>query len=241
MTRDVTPDLSRIQLFLTEPHSCSYLKEQLATTAFVDPALPVERELYNRLSEFGFRRSGKYLYIPRCQNCNACVPARIPTADFRPNRQQRRCLSRNSDINTRCVNQTNLVEHFALYEKYIQARHSDGDMYPPNRAQYEDFIGNPMEFTHFMEFRLNGKLVATSVVDILDGGASAIYSYYEPELDNRSLGTYAILAILDYAKGHNIPYVYLGYWIRNCRKMLYKTRFHPIELLENGEWVRFDP
>lgn len=241
MTRDVTPDLSHIRLFLTEPHSCSYLKNQLATTAFVDPALPIDSELYNRLSGFGFRRSGKYLYIPRCQSCNACIPARIPVADFTPSRQQRRCLSRNRDVKIHCLTTINRTEHFELYKRYIQQRHSDGDMYPPNRSQYEDFIGGSLEFSRFLEFRLEGKLIASSLIDVLHAGVSAIYTYYDPELDARSLGTYAILSILNYARSEAIPYVYLGYWIKSCRKMQYKTRFQPIELLQDGCWQHVEP
>lgn len=241
MSRDISPDLSTIRLFLTEPHQCSYLSDRAATTAFVDPALPISRQMYNRLSESGFRRSGRYLYVPHCQNCSACIPARIPAAAFTPNRQQRRCARDNQDLEIKVLKQVDGDEHFILYSSYICKRHADGDMYPPTRSQYDDFIGSPFEFTRFVEFRLNGRLLGCSVVDILDHSISAIYTYYDPSEERRSLGTMAILAIIDLARRQNLQCVYLGYWIDACSKMRYKTRFQPIELLIDGAWQPYSP
>ncbi|WIO75574.1 arginyltransferase [Porticoccaceae bacterium LTM1] len=240
MTRDVTPDLAKVRLFLTEPHPCSYLRDRSATTAFVDPALPISSDLYARLSEHGFRRSGKFLYIPRCQGCAACIPARIPVAEFIPNRQQRRCLKKNADIKLSVLNRIDGDEHFSIYEQYIHQRHSDGDMYPPNRSQYDDFIGSTAPFTRFLEFRKDGRLLAASVADILDNGLSAIYTYFDPSEDQRSLGAFAILSMINFARQNYIPHVYLGYWIDGCRKMRYKTQYQPVELLVEGAWTPYN-
>lgn len=241
MTRDVTPDLAKVRLFLTEPHPCSYLRDRSATTAFVDPVLPINSDLYSRLSEHGFRRSGKFLYIPRCQGCAACVPARIPVADFAPSRRQRRCLKKNTDLKMSVLNRIDDSEHFSIYERYIQERHSDGDMFPPSRGQYDDFIGSTAPFTRFLEFRKDGRLLAASVVDILENGLSAIYTYFDPNEERRSLGAFAILSMIDLARQHHIPHVYLGYWIDGCRKMLYKTQYQPVELLTDGVWIPHNP
>ncbi|MCV6604395.1 MAG: GNAT family N-acetyltransferase, partial [Porticoccaceae bacterium] len=114
--------------------------------------------------------------------------------------------------------------------------HSDGDMYPPTRSQYDDFIASPFEFTRYLELRHKGRLIACSLVDVLDHGISAIYTYYDPADTRRSLGTMAILAAIGEARSRNLPYLYLGYWIANCQKMRYKTRFKPIEILNDGNW-----
>ncbi|UTW45804.1 arginyltransferase [bacterium SCSIO 12696] len=240
MSRDISPDVSTIRLFLTEPHPCSYLKNRSATTAFVDPSLPLNAPIYDRLTDSGFRRSGKYLYIPHCQSCSACQPSRIPVAAFKPSRQQRRCLRKNADLQVSLKASVDNNEHFVLYSRYICERHADGDMYPPTRSQYDDFIGSPFEFTRYLEFRKNGQLLACSVVDVLDRGISAIYTYFDPAEDGRSLGTMAILSALDQARQLNLSYVYLGYWIESCAKMRYKTRFKPIDILIDGNWQEYE-
>ncbi|MGS2722172.1 arginyltransferase [Porticoccus sp. GXU_MW_L64] len=236
MSRDISPDVSTIRLFLTEPHPCSYLKNRSATTAFVDPSLPLTAPVYDRLTDSGFRRSGKYLYIPHCQSCSACQPSRIPVAAFKPNRQQRRCIRDNADLEITLASSVDHDEHFMLYSDYICLRHADGDMYPPTRSQYDDFIASPFAFTRYLEFRYQGKLVACSLVDILDRGISAIYTYYDPKAERRSLGTMAILTAVEESRRRNLPYVYLGYWIADCQKMRYKTRFKPVEILSEGNW-----
>ena len=130
--------------------------------------------------------------------------------------------------------------HFDLYSRYIEQRHRDGDMYPPDREQYDSFLTREWGSTSFVEFRDGGRLLAVAVVDRLENGLSAIYTYYEPAEEKRSLGSYVILWQIGRARELGLPAVYLGYWIRNCRKMNYKTRFRPVELLANGHWVRVD-
>jgi len=238
MTRDITPDLQRMKLFLTEPHSCSYLPGRTATTAFVDPELDLDYELYDHLSQIGFRRSGKYLYTPRCEGCRACISLRINADEFSASRQQRRCITRNSDLKIELVDHIDPQEHYLLYERYITNRHSDGDMYPPSRKQFDDFVGNSHQSTRFLEIRMNNTLMGTAVSDMLPNGLSAIYTYFEPEQHKRGLGTYAILMQVEMARQYELRYVYLGFWIRKCSKMNYKAKFSPLELYLNGRWVK---
>lgn len=129
-------ELARLKFYATQPHSCSYLPEEQATTLFLDPSQPMDVHVYADLSEMGFRRSGDHLYRPHCQNCNACVPARIPAALFLPNRQQKRILKRNMDLEVRATKPQFSEEYFDLYRRYIEQRHADGDMYPPSRDQF---------------------------------------------------------------------------------------------------------
>lgn len=238
MTRDISPDLRYLRLFFTRPHKCSYLPEREAVTSFVDPAIPINSTLYSQLSRLGFRRSGKFFYAPSCGSCQACVACRIVAAEFRPGRAFRRCLKKNSDLEYRIVSRVDFEEHYSVFEQYINQRHNDGDMYPPSRDQYLDFLGEGSEVTSYLEFRREGELVACSVVDVLDDGLSAIYTYYRPEEEHRSPGTLAILALVELARQRALPYVYLGYWIEDCRKMSYKNRFQPLELYQGNRWVR---
>lgn len=232
--------LANVRVFATYPHNCSYLAGEQATTLFVDPSTPIDARIYSQLSYIGFRRSGPHLYRPHCAACNACVPARVPVEAFAPNRSQRRLLARNADLEARVVESINSDAHFALYSRYIEQRHRDGDMYPPDREQYDSFLTREWGSTSFVEFRAAGRLLAVAVMDRLENGLSAIYTYYEPAEEKRSLGSFVILWQIERARALALPAVYLGYWIRNCRKMNYKTRFRPIELLANGHWVRVD-
>ncbi|MFR0673097.1 arginyltransferase [Enterobacterales bacterium AW_CKDN230030176-1A_HGKHYDSX7] len=230
-------ELARLKFFATQPHDCSYLPEQQATTLFLDPSQPMDVHVYADLSEMGFRRSGDHLYRPHCQQCSACVPARIPAARFIPNRQQRRILKRNAELEVTAVRPTFTEEYFDLYRRYIEQRHADGDMYPPSREQFSTFLVRDLPFCWFYEFRLEGRLLAVAVCDLLPNGLSAVYTFYEPEEERRSLGRYAILWQIGETLRRNLDAVYLGYWIKNCQKMSYKTQYRPIELLINQRWV----
>lgn len=237
MTRDITPDVKKIRLYLTEPHSCSYLADRQATTAFVDPKLKIDENNYDYLSRLGFRRSGRYVYAPRCANCHACLPLRLPVARFAADRQQQRCLRKNTDLTVTLKKNVDLEEHYTVYEKYIDARHHDGDMYPASPSQYQDFIGTPWDCTRFIEFRLDEQLVCCAVVDWLSSGLSAIYTFFDPDLAKRSLGTYAILKQIELTRQHGLDYLYLGYWIRDSNKMRYKANFQPAQVYVNNQWI----
>jgi arginyl-tRNA--protein-N-Asp/Glu arginylyltransferase len=233
----VTSSLRDLKVYTTYPHSCSYLEDQEATTLFVDPRTAVDASLYSKLSVLGFRRSGSHLYRPHCGNCNACIPARVPVNRFSPSRGQRRVWRNNQDIVIKPVSSIREQQFFDLYQRYIDARHRDGDMYPPARDQYESFLSDEWGVTRFFGLYLADELAGVAVCDTLEDGLSAIYTFFEPDLDKRSLGTHAILWQLELAKQEGLQYLYLGYWIRECRKMSYKIQYRPLELFVNGRWV----
>ncbi|MGE4408597.1 arginyltransferase [Pseudomonas sp.] len=229
--------LARLKFYATQPHACSYLPDEQATTLFLDPSQPMDVQVYAELSEMGFRRSGDHLYRPHCQRCSACIPARIPVRARNLNRQQKRILKRNADLQVKSVRPSFSEELYALYATYIERRHADGDMYPPSRDQFNTFLVRDLPFCRFYEFRLHGRLLAVAVTDVLPNGLSAVYTFYDPDEERRSLGRYAILWQIGEAARLGLEAVYLGYWIKNCRKMNYKTEYRPIELLVNQRWV----
>lgn len=240
MTRDITPDLRYLRLYFTRPHPCSYLPEREAITSFVDPAVKVTTALYSQLSRIGFRRSGKFFYAPSCAGCQACIASRVVVADFNYSRSFRRCLKKSADLDKKLSRHIDIGEHYRLFESYINARHRDGDMYPTNLDQYLEFLGSGSEYTRYLEFRQQGELIGCSVVDLLDDGLSAIYSYFSPAAEARSPGTLAVLCQIQIARQMGLPYVYLGYWIEECRKMAYKNRFQPLELYKDNRWQLSD-
>lgn len=231
-------DLAHLKFYATQPHPCSYLPEEQAVTLFLDPQQPIQSDTYSQLSELGFRRSGEHLYRPHCAQCRACVPARIPAADFVPNKQQLRIHKRNRDLQVTTRRPVMNEEIYQLYSRYIIARHSDGDMFPPSREQFQSFLVSEDAFCEFNEFRLDGRLLAVAVTDRLNNGLSAVYTFFDPDQSRRSLGRYAILWQIEQARRSGLPAVYLGYWIRNCRKMNYKTEYRPLEMLINQRWIR---
>lgn len=229
---------SRLRVFTTQPHSCSYLPNNVATTLFVDPLTRIDKTLYSRLSDFGFRRSGRHIYTPHCSNCSACIPARVLAEAFVPNRAQRRIIKRNSDLEFHYYDSIDSDECYELYDRYISLRHKDGDMYPPTREQYENFLTSEWGVTQYIGLKKQDELKALMVTDVLDNGLSAVYTFFDPQEDRRSLGSYGILSQINLAAKHlNLPYVYLGYWIKDCAKMNYKTAYQPLELYINGDWV----
>ncbi|WP_163370976.1 arginyltransferase [Endozoicomonas acroporae] len=225
-----------IKFYATQPHECSYLPEEQATTLFMDPEIPLNKELCSDLADVGFRRSGQHIYRPHCNRCRACIPARIPVDAFQMRRTQRKTWNRNSALRVAKVSADFQDEHYLLYEKYINQCHQDGDMYPATIEQYTSFLVESTEFTAFYEFRLDGQLLAVSVVDHLRSSLSAIYTFYDPDCSQRSLGRYCILWLIDHARKLGLPYLHLGYWIRKCQKMNYKIEYRPVELYVSQEW-----
>jgi leucyl-tRNA---protein transferase len=226
------------RFFLTAPHACSYLEGETARTLFLDPEAAVDAAGYELLSSVGFRRSGAHLYRPHCESCAACIPTRVPVAEFRPKRSQRRILRRNADLAISVDGPQLGDEYYRLYADYLSARHRDGDMYPPSRGQFESFLNGEWSDTRFMSMWLDGRLVAVAVTDRLPQALSAIYTFFDPALSERSLGNYAVLAQIRACIDDDLPYLYLGYWIRDCRKMAYKIDYRPIELFVRNRWVR---
>ncbi|MCJ8169087.1 arginyltransferase [Atopomonas sediminilitoris] len=230
-------ELARLKFYATQPHACSYLPRETATTLFLDPSQPMDSTLYAELSELGFRRSGDHLYRPHCQQCQACIPARIPVDLFCPTRGQQRIVRRNQDLKVTRQRPHLCDEYYALYERYINARHADGDMYPPNPDQFESFLVRDLPFAWFYEFRLEQQLVALAVCDVMPNGLSAVYTFFDPELDKRSLGRYAVLWQIAECQRLNLASLYLGYWIKDCRKMSYKREYRPLEVYVQQRWA----
>lgn len=230
-------DLESLQFFQTQPHACSYLEDETASTVFLSPKQTIDRALYAQLSEYGFRRSGTHIYKPLCADCKACVPMRIPVALFMPSRSQKRTWKRNQDVVMSITDSIDTDEHYSLYERYINQRHHDGDMYPPSKEQFTNFLGTHWHSTRYYEFRIDDRLIAVSVADIMDNGISAVYTYYDPAQEKRSLGSLAILFLVREAKKLHLNSVYLGYWIKDSNKMNYKSAYRPLEIQSGDHWV----
>lgn len=230
----------RLPLYLSAPHACSYLPGRHSSTLFADPAEPMDMSTYTELLNYGFRRSGRIVYAPRCQGCQQCLSVRVPVAQFAPRRNHRRILKANHDIEIRSTPARFDARHFALYQRYTRARHQDGEMANATPDEYLDFLHSDWCDTIFLEFLIDQRLVALAVTDRPADGLSAVYTFFEPELAARSLGTFAILSQIEMAAAEHRPYLYLGYWIRDSRKMAYKADFRPLEAWLEGRWQRFE-
>ncbi|MDN3526095.1 arginyltransferase [Halomonas sabkhae] len=229
-----------LRFYLTVPHACSYLEGREATTLFLDPQQSPGESVYDALTLLGFRRSGQHLYRPHCENCSACVSVRVPVEEFSPSRTQRKLRTRNADLSEHVRPATFDAEHYSLYAHYIRTRHRDGDMYPPSYDQYRTFLNLDQDYARLLELRLGDRLLAVSAFDQLQHGLSAIYTFFDPasQFDRRSLGTYAVLCLIERARRLGLPHVYLGYWIQESRKMAYKQNFRPLERLDGRHWRR---
>lgn len=229
--------LSSIRLFRTTPHPCSYKSGLAASTVFVDPDLVIDKNLNSKLSELGYRRSGGHLYRPDCETCSACQSCRIPVMQFAARRRHRKTWNYNQDLKVEICTDLAGDAEFALYQRYIDSRHDDGDMYPASAEQFEAFIKTKTVDTRFLKFYLEDQLLAVSVTDVLEQGLSAVYTFFEPSQAKRSLGSYAILWQVELAKKMQLEYLFLGYWVKGCQKMEYKSSYRPLQLLVDGQWV----
>lgn len=234
----------RLNLGVTPEHPCSYLKEQQSRSLMVMDEELLSPFSYDALLDHGYRRSGDHAYRPWCQNCKQCHAVRIPVQDFLPNRSQRRCWKTNQELIVDWLPGTLTDEQYALYLSYQQVRHRGGAMAESSFAQTEDFLVASWNTVKFMEIRLQQELIAVAATDVQPNSLSAVYTFFKPELHKRSLGSYAIMQQLSYAKSMNKNWLYLGYWIPDSPKMAYKSVFKPLEIrapLENmaeEEWVR---
>ncbi|MEO5368233.1 MAG: arginyltransferase [Magnetococcus sp. WYHC-3] len=238
------PPPGDLRLFLSRPHDCGYLPGRQAATLFVDPEFPMTPGLYDIMLEQGFRRSGPHVYRPYCQDCDQCIPARIAAADFHLNRSLRRVWNANQDL--RIILQPGLPAthqgaYFDLYRRYLSARHKGGPMDNPTFSSFDDFFASRWSNTHFYEFHLGRTLVMVAVVDMQPRSLSAFYTFFAPELPQRSLGTMGILWQIAQAVKLGKPWVYLGYWIPQCDKMSYKQRFRPLQIFRDKRWVILPP
>jgi len=225
-----------IRLFQSLEHPCGYWPDRLARDLVIDPTDPHLPAVYGQSLVMGFRRSGGHVYRPHCVACRACIAVRIPAAGFVPNRSQKRCLARNADLSLHIAPPVRTEENFALYRRYLDTRHAGGGMDDPAPENFDAFLACRWSPTEFMELRLDGRLVAVAVTDVAAAGLSAVYTFYDPALAGRSLGTYAILRQVERAARERRGHVYLGFWLDGHPKMAYKRAFRPLEYLDGGHW-----
>jgi len=226
----------RVKLYQGSISECSYLENRQVTNIYADPHHPQPGAVYNQLIKRGFRRSGEYVYKPGCTHCTACVPIRLRCADFKPRRTDRRNLKQNAELDIDFKPARYTDEYFALYRKYLRARHRDGGMDNPEREDFERFLLNPWGETLFVEVRLDRKLIAVAVTDATTEGLSAVYTFFDPEQHTRGLGRFCILKQIELCCSSSYPYLYLGYWVDGCQKMHYKTDFRPQEQFDGQNW-----
>jgi len=225
-----------VQFYPTETYPCSYLPNRQARSLVAAPANQVDTRVYSQLLQLGFRRSALFVYRPECDECRACIPVRVPVAAFSPDRSQLRAAKHHANLSIRVLGLAHVDEHFQLYRRYQSVRHPGGGMDQDDRDQYENFILKSNVASFLAEFREDGVLRMVSLIDQTGDGLSSAYTFYEPDLPGASLGTANILWQIGLARQIGLPYVYLGYWIEECRKMAYKIRFKPLEGLVDGVW-----
>lgn len=219
----------------TEPHACSYLPDRQSRSEGFTIA-QLHPETYHDLMDMGFRRSGRVVYRPRCESCNACVPMRIHVDSFEPTKSQLRALRRNIDVTMHIGRPSFTDEKVALYQRYLRHQHPDS----PQSADGEglrEFLYESIVQTLEVEYRLHDRLLAVSILDRCSRSLSSVYHFFDPAEARRSLGVYSILREIDFAKQEYIPHYYLGYWIKGCATMQYKANYGPHELMINGQWT----
>jgi arginine-tRNA-protein transferase len=226
-----------IPLFLSQEHPCSYLEGEQAQSMFVHPSYPVTPSIYAQLIEQGFRRSGDEVYAPHCAHCAACIPARLPVKKFKPSRSQKRCLHKN--IDTQVIVKPAIFEqaHYDMYLRYQAIRHSDGSMADASPDDYLGFLGSSWCDTRFVEFSINNELAGIAVIDQFEQAWSAVYTFFEPKFSGYSLGVYAVLWQIEQVTLQQKEFLYLGFWIKACKKMAYKSDYQPIQLLIDNQWI----
>jgi arginine-tRNA-protein transferase len=229
------------RFYLTAPAPCPYLPGRHERKVFTYLSGELAPVVNDALTNMGFRRSQSIAYKPACDACSACVSVRIPVAAFTYRRSFKRIQSKSRSLTRTLTPARSTAEQYNVLKRYLQSRHADGGMADMGLFDYAAMVEDTPIRTQLVEYRDEGKLAAVCLTDRLNDGFSMVYSFFDPDLDGDSLGTYMVLDHVALAREHGLPHVYLGYWIEDCRKMAYKARFSPLEALGPDGWERLDP
>lgn len=229
-----------LEFKITRPVECPYLDFRMEQRIAAD--IESHPETHDNLARAGFRRVENWVYKPVCAGCQGCVPIRIASGDVNNggitiSRNQRRVINRNRDLERNVVKNNSTEEHYELFRKYLNSRHDDGQMADMDFSSYSAMVSSSPIETRLLEYRYMGEVIGVMMIDVQDDGLSAVYSFFDPDASERSLGTYMVLDCAALAFEMGLPFVYLGYYVQDSRKMNYKARFTPAEHLINGQWV----
>lgn len=229
-----------LKIFPTGMHPCSYLPGLIARNAVVDPEFEMTPKVYDYLIQNGFRRSGEQVYRPYCNTCEECVTTRIPVDEFKRSRSQKRTWKQNQDLLVEVHHGSFKDAYLPLYRRYLETHHASTDFQGVEKFLQADWCD--IQYIEFYTVDNDQKnLIGVAVTDVIASGFSAVYTFFDPQHSaRRSLGVYAVLWQVEYAKEQKLEYVYPGFWIKDCRKMNYKTRYQPIEGLQRGKWLRLE-
>lgn len=227
---------SGVQSFLTPWFPCPYLPDRKARMQVATPKALITFQVYSDLAQLGFRRSGTLISRPNCEACQACVPVRIEIANFKPSRVQRYTWKHHSSLEVSVHPLKDESEYFELYQRYMQARHADGENAYDLRAQYRDYLMESGIDSRLVEFRENGLLRMVSIVDVHKDSLSLMYTFYEPSIAQSSFGTYSVLWLVEWCRQLQLPYLHNSYWIKRGTKLSYKSNFNSLQGFVHDTW-----